>query len=200
MCTAVRARLPPTWLRADSHHWRAWRSGHASHHPTRSCCTAFTRARIPPGSYRRHICATRTAPIGAPLALLYHVPCAPMVLYPLGLVNFQLGVEPALGGKAACGRLLCVRVCGYVHVCGCVAEAHSKLPLTKLSLKAFTQSFHSKLRSDDHQLFHAMSPTVSMTATSTNIGVKSRPLASSSQPVKYWPDAPATTAKTDVPP
>jgi len=132
-----------------------------------------------------------------------------------GPADSQLGVEQALGGKEALGsswKLLealgsswrqgCLRArlpvgkaaCGLgclwarllvgrgAHVCGCVAEAHSKL------------------RSDDHQLFHAMSPIVSMTATSTNIGVKSRPLASNSHPVKYWPDAPAMTAKTDVPP
>ena len=42
-------------------------------------------------------------------------------------------------------------------------------------------------RSERHQLFHATKLMTSMIAVMRNIGEKSRPLASSSQPVKYWP-------------
>ena len=58
----------------------------------------------------------------------------------------------------------------------------------------------SKARLLLHQEFHAMSPASSTATTRPNIGVKSRPDWSRSQPVKYWPHAPVRTARTEVEP
>ena len=59
---------------------------------------------------------------------------------------------------------------------------------------------HSKILSESHHAKKAMSPASSTLAVTANIGLKSRPLASSNQPVKYCPVAPQMTQMAELAP
>ena len=63
-----------------------------------------------------------------------------------------------------------------------------------------TSGRQSNCCSEDHQLQKASTPSISTPLVTRKIGLKSRPLASSSTPVKYCALAPATTAMTEEAP
>ena len=92
----------------------------------------------------------------------------------------------------------CCKV-AHGHAIASLSEASRRQDSPPLGRSARAAA-HSKTRSESHHAFHAMRPASSTRTTSANMGVKSRPFCSSSQPVKYWPHAPVSTAKTDVPP